>query len=76
MPVGHISNESEANRLRPRDISEKKKVSHDEAKPKKTESADPKKDSVEISHIAKSLLRKLVVNNDFDKLKHPELQNP
>ena len=75
MPVGHISNESEANRLRPRDISEKKKIHQKEQKPQKTETANPKKDSVEISHVAKSLLRKLVVENNYEKPKYPELQN-
>jgi hypothetical protein len=74
MTVGQVSNGADANRVRPREITEKKKVDHNQQKQKKEDTSNVKSDRVEISNVAKSLLHKIVVENDFDKNKYPELK--
>ncbi len=80
MTVGQVSNGSEANRVKPGDIAGKKKIEQRAQKPKANtanaaENVSNKTDRVEISHVAKSLLRKIVARNDFDKQKYPDLAN-
>ena len=74
MTVEHVSNGADANKLRPRNITEKKKVDHTQQKPKKVETPNVISDRLEISNVAKSLLQKIVVENNFDKNKYPELR--
>lgn len=73
MTVGNVTNGAEPNRLKPRDVAEKKKIDHAEPKARQEDSTTPKTDRVEISYIAKSLLRKIVAKNDIEKEKHPEI---
>jgi len=73
MSVGQVSNGPEMHNLKPKDVTERKKIEHPKRAPESETPANSRADSVQISYEAKTLLQKMITENESATPSRPEL---